>query len=522
MFKRLFVIFAICASTFTGMNNAYAAVGISKYDLTFSDPLVNAADHGNDAEIGRLLKTGHSINAKDEFGVTALMRAVYRGNAPLVKELLNRGADVHQRDIGGASPLHVASRMGQNKIVAMLIEYGASPEIEDNEGFSAAGRAIKSGHKETVKTIFKDEQVYYAPIENRKALLKLASESKDQDIQTIVVEKIVIPEHKELELTSLAPTQIEAIKNVVSPAEDEIKPLEVLKPIKKSPKMVLVQTDGVEDLQPIIKKIVKTPLIIEKEIQVETTLIKEGSLPQKNEVKEIAHYEVEYEDDLNDKKSDAQELSEMPKEISVEANNEASKSSFMSFLSEGFEANDDFTEQSEESRPIIPQADAETLDSAPVDLTGSYMNKQQSEEASIEAKASSSLSPEDELKLAKEALVMDLRKKIPNKAVNTINLAADDNLAADENKEAAAGKPSTNSNSKPKDLSTVLKKLNKVGQSNSNVPMESMLNKKSAGQASSSSIKIAKEHKATIKKPLSNVSVAEAIEMEDDESCTGK
>lgn len=122
-------------------------------DQTFDNPLIEAADKGNLAEINRLLGGGISPNAKGDFGTTALMRAALKGNAEIVELLITRGADVNAKDIGGATAMHLASRAGHTSVVELLIKYGANASNSDSLGFTPIQRARNNDQTEVVQKI---------------------------------------------------------------------------------------------------------------------------------------------------------------------------------------------------------------------------------------------------------------------------------------------------------------------------------------------------------------------------------
>jgi hypothetical protein len=86
------------------------------------------------ASIGALLKALtqkmrvllNNVNAKDECGRTALMRAAYNGSADIVKTLLAKGADVNARDLWDVTALIMATAQGRNEIIRLLKQAGAN------------------------------------------------------------------------------------------------------------------------------------------------------------------------------------------------------------------------------------------------------------------------------------------------------------------------------------------------------------------------------------------------------------
>jgi hypothetical protein len=114
-------------------------------EVSFANPIVDAANKGDVAEVIHLAKNGHSLNSKGLFGATALMRAAYNGHVLLVKELLARGVEVNAKDFGGASALHFAARAGRLAIVELLLENNSLRVDEtDNDGWTPLMRATNN------------------------------------------------------------------------------------------------------------------------------------------------------------------------------------------------------------------------------------------------------------------------------------------------------------------------------------------------------------------------------------------
>ena len=62
-------------------------------------PLMEKVIADDPAAVSKLIKEGADVNAKNNYGWTALSHAARSGNAELVKLLLEHGADVNTRGI---------------------------------------------------------------------------------------------------------------------------------------------------------------------------------------------------------------------------------------------------------------------------------------------------------------------------------------------------------------------------------------------------------------------------------------
>ena len=88
------------------------------------NPIWAAAFGGYDDEVRFLLDRGADVNAKTNFGSSALMAASFAGHDSTVRLLLSRGADVNA-DRDGDTPLTYARDRHHPEIVALLRQAGA-------------------------------------------------------------------------------------------------------------------------------------------------------------------------------------------------------------------------------------------------------------------------------------------------------------------------------------------------------------------------------------------------------------
>ena len=80
---------------------------------------------GNVGEVEEAIKEGANINAKDNYGATALMEAANEGNTAIVKLLLKHGADVNAEDNYGTTALWNAELNDHQQIAKLLRSHGA-------------------------------------------------------------------------------------------------------------------------------------------------------------------------------------------------------------------------------------------------------------------------------------------------------------------------------------------------------------------------------------------------------------
>jgi len=105
-----------------------------------------AARKGDVAAVKAFLDKGVDVNAKTNYGATALSYACDKGHVEVVKLLLERGADANAKDtFYGEVPLGWALAKGHAEIVKLLLDRGAQGKER------ALIEGAESGNVETVK-----------------------------------------------------------------------------------------------------------------------------------------------------------------------------------------------------------------------------------------------------------------------------------------------------------------------------------------------------------------------------------
>lgn len=91
--------------------------------------LWRVAETGDVAELARILPHVSNVNARNQHGMTALMRAAYHGHARMVRALLDHGADPNLTRNDKFTALALAAFFGHTETVRILIERGAKKEV---------------------------------------------------------------------------------------------------------------------------------------------------------------------------------------------------------------------------------------------------------------------------------------------------------------------------------------------------------------------------------------------------------
>ncbi len=92
--------------------------------------LIDAVWYGSIDRVQTLLDMGVDVNAKDEFGWTALMTAVFQRHKEIAKVLIKNGADVNIKNKYGNTALTLATIKGDTEIVALLNQAEEKKKLE--------------------------------------------------------------------------------------------------------------------------------------------------------------------------------------------------------------------------------------------------------------------------------------------------------------------------------------------------------------------------------------------------------
>jgi uncharacterized protein len=111
----------------------------------------DATRQNNLEKVLLLLANGTDINAKDQYGQTALMNAAHRGQVELVRLLIEHGADLNITAKYNLSALMLSLIARQPEVARLLIEAGADVDLRSNRNFySTLHLAENAGYSEIV------------------------------------------------------------------------------------------------------------------------------------------------------------------------------------------------------------------------------------------------------------------------------------------------------------------------------------------------------------------------------------
>jgi hypothetical protein len=105
-------------------------------------PLMLAVATNRVDAVRLLLDHGALVDARDEYGFTALTMAISKRNPELVRMLLEHGANPNAPDDLNMPPLLWALMLRQTECACALLEHGADPNASDSDGTPALYLAV--------------------------------------------------------------------------------------------------------------------------------------------------------------------------------------------------------------------------------------------------------------------------------------------------------------------------------------------------------------------------------------------
>lgn len=92
-----------------------------------ADPIHDAAEAGDAAQVEVLIDGGADVEARDNLGRTVLLIGVEQGDVVLVELALAKGADVNATRKNGTTALHLAAEHNRLEIAKILVAAGGNP-----------------------------------------------------------------------------------------------------------------------------------------------------------------------------------------------------------------------------------------------------------------------------------------------------------------------------------------------------------------------------------------------------------
>jgi len=160
-----------------------AVKGLKKmgYEATPAD-FLRSASSGDLAAFDLFQAAGLDIDAKDQAGNTALMKAAEAGREQAVERILGLGADPRSLNGVGRDALLLAADKGHEEVARMLLSRGADPTLRDKEDWSALALAAYNGHAGVVSLLAASA----APKELDDALLVASFRGKPEVLNSLL------------------------------------------------------------------------------------------------------------------------------------------------------------------------------------------------------------------------------------------------------------------------------------------------------------------------------------------------
>nr|XP_015219868.1 PREDICTED: uncharacterized protein LOC107079519 isoform X1 [Lepisosteus oculatus] len=114
--------------------------------------LLRAVQDGDTQLVSEMLKVGANANRADNAGWTPLHEAVSGNHYEMVFDLLNAGAIVNCKAEHGTTPLQIAVQRENHKIIQLLLSSAADPLLKDEQGISALEQTNEISLKKLMKS----------------------------------------------------------------------------------------------------------------------------------------------------------------------------------------------------------------------------------------------------------------------------------------------------------------------------------------------------------------------------------
>ncbi len=169
------------------VNMEIVTVGMVAISAPF-DPLVAAAAENDLAKVKELITTGVDANRRDEnTQTTALDEAVKNGNRKIVRALLDAGAEVNARSDYGRTALMWLDEDATEELVWDLIAAGAKINLKDKEGDTALILAASWSQPEVLRALLNaGARVNAKNKEGETALMKAASVGDLESVNLLI------------------------------------------------------------------------------------------------------------------------------------------------------------------------------------------------------------------------------------------------------------------------------------------------------------------------------------------------
>lgn len=176
-----------------------------------SSPLSLAVLMGNPEIVKILIDAKVDLEAKDQNGNTALLRALQEKNIAVIKLLLDANANIEGRASDNRTPLHYAVIHNYEECVRLLLERGANIEAKLNDNETPLTIAVKINAESLVRLLLKwgaDLSVAVKTNEGTLSLVTASTVHKDSAILALLLEQ---KDNSSVSKDNLFPAMLSAI-----------------------------------------------------------------------------------------------------------------------------------------------------------------------------------------------------------------------------------------------------------------------------------------------------------------------
>jgi len=142
------VLFTNCAEPKNSYKQRLAEMGIEFNEKNYADSIIQ----GNIEAVRLFLSAGMSPDEKND-GLPPLLEASRRGHSEVALALIEAGADVNARDAYGVTAMMFAAICGSTEVIDRLTEAGADVNAQDLDGRSVLIEALTTENDIPVSTI---------------------------------------------------------------------------------------------------------------------------------------------------------------------------------------------------------------------------------------------------------------------------------------------------------------------------------------------------------------------------------
>ena len=160
-----------------------AGVEVNRRDEnTETTALDEAVKNGNRKIVRALLDAGAEVNARSDYGRTALMWLDEDATEELVWDLIAAGAKINLKDKGGDTALILAAAWSQPDVLRALLNAGAKVNAKNEYGETALMKAASEGDLESVNLLIGSGAEINRKNNNGETALKLAEDHEHLEV----------------------------------------------------------------------------------------------------------------------------------------------------------------------------------------------------------------------------------------------------------------------------------------------------------------------------------------------------